>query len=332
MELTYPSIIYIGVLILFISFLATMISVKKYRGGRKLAGVDMIKDIPHYRSLMLRYGILKFFMVFSLIVSIVLALFIAAKPTIVRTVTTEKHNRDLFICFDISTSLDGVNIELCEQLKDFIKELKGERFGISIFNAKSALIVPLTTDYDYIFDMINVLEESIKEGEGIEYESEVENHEKYYYRFAGTLSEHGSSMIGDGLSNCLYDFPDLDTDADRSRLIVFVTDNDVQGDEKVSVKNACILCAKNNVKVFALAPDFVTDEKNFKSAIYTTGGDYYNTRDKDAMKNLLEDVKKTDVSTEYTSVTTAVDVPEKAMIALIISIGIYFICLWRIKE
>lgn len=332
MELTYPLIIYIGIVAIVVSFGATLFSSKKYRGGRKVADAEAVRKIPRFKFLLLKYDILKFFMMLSLVVSLILALFIATKPTIVRTTTTEKHYRDLFICFDVSTSLDGVNIEMCEELKDFVKELKGERFGISIFNAKSVLIVPLTSDYDYIISMINTLERSIKAGENVTNASQVEDFTEYGYRFSGTLSNRGSSLIGDGLATCLYDFPDLKEEPDKSRLIVFVTDNDVQGECVVDIEEACSLCKKNGVKVFALAPDFVVDEENFKNAINSTGGYYYNTRNNDAMEKMLEDVKKTDVSTTYFSITKSIDVPEKALIALVVSLLVYFGCAWGIKS
>lgn len=334
MELTYPSILLIGIIVVAITFIATIFSVRKYKGGRKVADMELMEEIPRYKLLVLKYGIYKFIMILSLILSLLLSLFVATKPTIVRTITTEKHNRDLFICFDVSTSLDGVNIEMCEQLKDFVKELKGERFGISIFNAKSVLIVPLTSDYEYIIDTIDILEHSIIEGEGVEnVKAVIDGDNKIFgYRFSGTLSYHGSSMIGDGLATCLYDFPDLEELPDRARLIVFVTDNDLQGDSVVSIEQACALCRSHKVKVFALAPDFVVDEKNFKSAINSTGGGYYNTRDDDAMVQMLEEVQKTDVNTTYSSTTTSVDVPEKAILALIISLCIYFIAARRIRS
>lgn len=332
MELTYPLIIYIGIVAIVIAFGATIISSRKYRGGKKVANAEMVKELPRYKFLILKYDILKFLMILSLIVSIVLSLFIATKPTIVSTTTTEKHYRDLFICFDVSTSLDGVNLEMCEQLKDFVKELKGERFGISMFNAKSVLVVPLTSDYDYVIEMIDTLEKSIKAGEGVETYADVDSFTDYGYRFSGTLSEHGSSMIGDGLATCLYDFPDLKEEPDKARLIVFVTDNDVQGECVVDINEACDLCKRNGVKVFALAPDFVVDEKNFSEAINSTGGCYYNTRNVDAMEKMLEDVKNTDVSTMYFSSTKSVDIPEKALIALVVSILIYIGCAWGIKS
>lgn len=332
MELTYPLIIYIGSGLLALAFIVTVISFKKYKGGRMLANVDMLHEIPYYKWLVIKYGILKFIMTLSLMTSIVVALFIATKPTIVRTTTKEKHNRDIFICFDVSTSLDGINIEMCEQLKDFVNNLKGERFGISMFNATSILVLPLTSDYEYVIDRIDMLKQSIIEGKDTEeVMADYENNELAGYRFSGTVGYAGSSMIGDGLATCLYDFPDLEEEPDRARLIVFITDNNLNGVEIVNLEDACEMCAAHNVKVFGLAPDEVVKERDFANAMYITGGDYYNTRDEASMDELLEQVKKTDVNTEYRTETTRDDIPEKGIIVLLVCICIYFLAGWRIK-
>lgn len=331
MELTYPLIIYIGVLVLAVTFLITFISVRKYKGGRKLADAELVREIPYYKWLLIRFSVLKFLMTLSLIVSILLALFIASKPVEVRTTVTEHRSRDIMLCLDTSASLDGPNLELCDQLKKFVKKLNGERFGVTIFVGKSILLVPMTSDYDYVIEVIDNLESSIRQAMADDYVEHIGHDEKLYYRFSGTLIDGGSSLVGDGLVSALYNFPDLKDDPERARLIVFMTDNDVEGEQLVTLEEACILCAKYNVKVFAIAPDNIVNEHDFENSIYITGGDYYNSRDKKAMNELMEAVKKTDSNVEYVTSTKTTDVPEKAMIALIISLCLYFVCAWRIK-
>ncbi|MBR2294844.1 MAG: hypothetical protein IJ869_03685 [Clostridiales bacterium] len=332
MELTYPLILYIGIIVVAVIFVFTIKDIKSFKGGRKAANTTYVKDIPHYKVLMFEYSLLKVVLVVSLIVSILLGIFIASKPTEVRTVTKEMHNRDIFICFDVSTSLDSVSIELCEQLKDFVSELKGERFGISIFNSTSIMLCPLTDDYDYVLEILDTLEDSINAGYNADYYYDIDDMYSYGYRFAGTIGGNsGSSLIGDGLATCLYSFPDLDENPDRSRLIVFVTDNDLLGTPVVTINEACDLCSYRNVKVFALAPDFVVNENNFKNAINSTEGGYYNTRNKKAMEDMLEEVQNTDVSASYSSYTSEVDVPEIAIVALVCTITLYFVCAWRLR-
>ncbi|MBQ4271496.1 MAG: hypothetical protein II718_06690 [Clostridiales bacterium] len=332
MELTYPYIIYIGIAVTAILFVFTIRRIRKYKGGKKAANTDLVKEIPHYKLLMIEYGFLKVILVVSLIASILLSVYLSAKPTEVRTITRETHNRDIFICLDISTSLDEVSIDLCEELKEFVSGLKGERFGISIFNSTSVTTVPLTDDYDYVLKMIDKLESSISAGYYGYYSSASGDEEDYGYRFAGTCGgNRGSSIIGDGLAACLYSFPDLDENPDRSRLIVFVTDNDLLGEPVVTVPEACDLCTFRGVKVFALAPDFVVNEAEFKAAVQSTGGDYFNTRNAHAIDDMLDKVKETDVSVSYTTYTSQVDLPEVAVIALTICSVVYFVAARRLR-
>ena len=333
MELTYPYILYGGAVLAAILTVITLGRAKKYRTGSKNAGVDIIDDIPHFRLMMIEYWTLRIVAVVMLIASILLSSFIAAKPVKVRTVTDEIHNRDIFICLDVSTSLDGVNLELLNKLRGMVSKLKGERFGISIFNGRSIMIVPLTDDYEYVLNMIDVLDRSISAGGEYFTGANGSTYADYYYRFAGTLDNtgRGSSYIGDGLASCLYSFPDLDEEPDRSRLIVFVTDNDLNGEPLITLPEACEICKSRGVKVFALAPEFIVDEDEFAEATRSTGGGYYNTRERRAMETMLADVQKTDVNSSVISHTAQVDVPEIACIALICCVSLFIFCLWRLK-
>ena len=158
MELTYPYILYGGIILAAILTVVTIGRNKKYKKGNKNAGIDVIDDIPHYRFLMIEYWVLRSITVVALVVSIILSSFIASKPVKARMVTNEVHNRDIFICLDVSTSLDGVNLQLLDKLRKMVSDLKGERFGIAIFNARTVMTCPLTDDYEHVLDMIDTLE------------------------------------------------------------------------------------------------------------------------------------------------------------------------------
>ena len=49
MELTYPYIIYIGIAVTAILFVFTIRRIRKYKGGKKAANTDLVKEIPHYK-------------------------------------------------------------------------------------------------------------------------------------------------------------------------------------------------------------------------------------------------------------------------------------------
>lgn len=330
MELTYPIAIYIMIgAVLAVLLLTFKRKNPKFKGGKRSANTDYVKSLPQYRMLSFEYGVLKTVAVISLVIALLMSAILISRPSEVKTTTQELHNRDIFICMDVSTSLDSVSVEMCEQMKEFVSQLKGERFGITIFNGKAVLLVPLTNDYNYILAELDRLKESIEAGVDIWYYSDLDALSGY--RFAGTDSERGSSLIGDGLASCLYSFTDLDEEPDRSRIIVFVTDNDLAGDPLVTMEEAMELCAARNVKVFSLAPYFVVHEESFRTSTESTGGEYFNTRNHDAIEDMLELVQQTDVSATYTTITAAVDVPEFPAVTLAVCLVIYALCVRRIK-
>ena len=327
MELTYPIAVYIGIGLVCSIFIYTLWNRKKYKGGKRAANTDFVRSLPAYKWMMIEYHFLRVFLVASLIVSILFSVYLTAKPIEVKTMAKEVHNRDIMICFDVSTSLDEVSCELCDKLIDFVGELHGERFGVTIFNCSPVQVVPLTDDYDYVVSQLERLRDSIDDYYSYDFSGNYDAD----WRFAGTISGQYSSLIGDGLAGSLYNFPDLEENPERARMIVFVTDNDLMGPPLVTVPQACELCASHDVKVFALAPEFVIDEANFRQAIESTGGGYFNTRDDDAMDDMLDEVKNTDVSASYTKVTTVNDVPETGIIALVVASVIYTLCARRLR-
>lgn len=331
MELKHPIAVYIGLGITLVILALTIWNARKYKGGRKSANTEFIRTLPQYKFMMAEYYVLRVLVVASLVAAVLCASFLAAKPINVKTTTIEKHNRDIMICLDVSGSLDEVSVDLCNELKDFVSGLKGERFGITIFNGQAVLLVPLTDDYNYVLDSLDMLIESIECAEDAYWYSDLDSVYVYGYRFAGTNSDYGSSIIGDGLASALYNFPDLDEAPERSRLVMFVTDNELWGTPIVTVDEACDLCANRNVKVFALAPDFVVDEAQFRESIEKTGGEYYNTRDRKAMDSILEKIGETDVNVTYSKVTSVEDIPEPGIIGLLISVAVYSVCARRLR-
>jgi len=331
MGLTYPYVLYICIGIVTVSIIVLLFLMKgrKYTGGSRSANNSYVKKLPQYKTLILEYHLLRAGAVIGMILSLLGASVLVAKPAIIKSEVTEVHNRDIIIGFDVSTSLDSVSVKMCEQMQEFVSNLKGERFGIVIFNGQAVKLVPLTDDYGYVISELEHLKKSIEAGRNAMFYSDLD--ELSAYRFAGTSSDRGSSLIGDGLASCLYSFNDFEENPDRARLIVLVTDNDVLGDEIVTVDKACELCAFKKVKVFGIAPFFVEKEDDFKRSIESTGGKYFNTRDTDAIEDTIEAVKDTDVSVTYKTTTSKKDLPETFIIFLLAGSLLFSAAVWRLK-
>ncbi|MBQ2803715.1 MAG: hypothetical protein IJF07_07440 [Lachnospiraceae bacterium] len=330
MGLVFPWVFYIGIPILLVLLLFNLIPNKKqaYHKGKKVANTNLLEETPLYKKLFLQYKILCILVLASLLIAIALCFVMLARPAKIDTINPQIHNRDIFLCIDTSDSVDELNLEICDQLKNVVKELNGERFGITIFNGQSVLLVPLTTDYDYILDTLDKLELAFKESLGL---ISSESGFAYYYKYNGTLCDYGSSFIGDGLASCLYNFPDLKENKERSRLIIFTTDNQLNGTPFVTLEDATRLCTKNDVKVFAVAPDNIEEEAAFKAAIEGTGGCYYQSSNAHAFDKLIKDIQKTNTSTMETVQTIITDQPQLLFGWLLLFIGIYLVASRKVK-
>lgn len=333
MDIVRPLVLYIGVPIA-IALLFLKKKKERYKDGTKVANTEFIEKTEYYKRLVKEYKVFRVAALAALWIAIIAALVLLARPARIQTIHPTIHNRDIFLCIDVSNSVDDLNLEICRKLKDTVKELDGERFGITIFNGQAALLVPLTNDYDYVLQTLDKLEMSFRDSiSDVPDALSVVHGEKIteYYKHAGTLSDYGSSFIGDGLASCLYNFPDLKENKDRSRLIIFSTDNELNGEPFVTLDEAAALCAKNDVRVFALAPDTIVDEFEFKSAIESTGGKYYQASSSQVFRELLEDIRLTDTSEMKDVKTQITDCPQGWFLCLLLCLGIYFICSRKVR-
>ncbi len=338
MALVFPWVLYIGIPVIIVLCLLKFKKKGKYKNGKKIANTYLVEETDYFKKLYKEYRALSGAAIIALLISIVISWVMIARPAKVETVDVDIHNRDIFLCMDISDSVDELNLTLCDELKNVVKELDGERFGITIFNGQAVLLVPLTTDYQYILDTLDTLKESFEasirisspDSDILSYFND-EDLKKYYYKHEGTTIEEGSSFIGDGLASCLYNFPDFETNKERSRMIIFTTDNEVNGKPYVTLDEAAALCKKNEVRVFGVVPENVVDESAFKGAAESTGGGYYKSSSKDSYQHLLEDIKKTNTSEMKQTKTIVTDQPELLFIGLIVCIGIYLLLSRRVK-
>lgn len=225
-----------------------------------------------------------------------IAAFGAAKPAAVTVENPEKHNRDISLCLDSSGSMFDVNIEVLTRFKEMAKEFNGERISLTIFNATSMQIFPLTDDYDYVEanldKIINVFEKNYNDPDTAAF-------------LASTLGrEEGASLIGDGLYGCSLSF-DNQTDVQRSRSIILATDNVVNGKELVPLDEAAKLAAENNLRVYGINPGsrgsgivFVpqTAIDAMKDSVETTGGKFFELQDTSATSQIVDEISATETS------------------------------------
>lgn len=325
MELRYPFVLIVVIIIIVISFLFFKKKDINYKNGSKIANTQYLKNTDYYRKKIKEYNILKNVITIIFCIAIFCSTMLIARLSKVETININQYNRDIFLCMDVSSSVDELNIELVESLKNTVNQLHGERFGISIFNTSSVVLVPLTDDYDYVVNILDQIKKSIEVNNPMDYGT-YSNDDYFYvknYIYSGTLEGNemrGSSLIGDGLASCVYSFSNLDDD--RTRIIIFSTDNDLAGTPLVTLDKASKISETKGVKVFGIGTKMMkgNDKLELKNAVEKTGGKFYE-HSTSTVNNIVNDIELTSKSLLDNQVETKkIDIPQIPFVILILSI------------
>ena len=325
MEIAYPILIVISIPILIALILIRFKKANLYLQGKKVANTKYVEKTDYYKNLMRKYRILVISIKGICVICIILSVILTARIIKIDKLEKELYNRDIILCMDASRSVSDLNSGLTESLKEIVKNLHGERFGISIFNTSSVVLSPLTDDYNYINNILDELHKSFDVSRG------AEEYSSYYdqYTLSGTIvgnQERGSSIIGDGLASAVLNFPKLEEE--RTRIIIFSTDNELAGKEIFTLSEAAKLAKKNNVIVFGIAPSTImpTDMLTMKLAIESTGGKYYTEGTNATVKDIVNEIEKTGKSLmKSKSENRIFDYPEVPFILLVVSVAILYI-------
>lgn len=300
MEVRYPVVLLAGALVCF--FLLGIIlyfRMKKraYKSGKKISSLQHLADNPYFKRKKMEYRVLHAAFVMSLIGAIFICFVMLARPYKVQVIDEEKYARDIILCLDVSSSVDELNDQLVQKLKDTVRELKGERFGIVIFNTSPLLLVPLTDDYEYVIEQLDNIHKSLKQRISLGKMLHEDDDYFFYmnYLTEGTLvgnEERGSSLIGDGLASCLNNFSKNDTE--KTKIIIFSTDNDLEGEPVVSLMDAAKLCKKNNATVYGIGTKemYTEDMEDMKSAVELTGGKFYLEEESGSFSDIVASISK----------------------------------------
>jgi hypothetical protein len=343
MELKFATALYICAGVAAVFVIAAFITFKmkrKYKGGKKAYLPDYLKKDPGFKSRLVWYNILKYVLIILIISSLLLSGFLMARPYKTESKQLANYNRDIILCMDISTTCDELNAVLIDKLEDVVSELNGERFGIVIFNTSPVLLCPLTSDYEYIIEVL----EKVKEGLEMRidyYNGKIIFSDKLYeseaYISNGTLvdnEERGSSIIGDGLAAAALDFYDYEERPDRTRVIIFSTDNELYGEEIITLPEAGELCQDRDITVFGVGTEYMVDadRQMMKEVVEGTGGTFYYGEDDDIVESIVADIRAqiaTLDETRYEVIET--ELPETPFKLLLFSLSMMLLLAFILK-
>jgi len=345
MELKTPLVLYISVAVAVAFAIAAFIYIrrsKKYDGGKKAYLPEYLRNEPVYKVRIAWYNILKYVLIGLIITSIVLSGYLMSRPYKAETKQLANYNRDIILCLDISSSVDNLNATLIDKLKDIVEELNGERFGIVIFNTSPVLMCPLTNDYQYIIRQLDALKEGLQMR--LDYTNkQILPSAKYSQVEAflenGTLvgfPDRGSSVIGEGLAGAVLDFYDIEEKPDRTRIIIFTSDNEnaVIGDEIVTLPEAGDWAKERGITVFGIGTEMMEDanRKMMQNAVEKTGGSFWYGEDDDVVSDIVSNLRRGMASlddTQYEIVEN--ELPETPFRLLLVSISLMLLCAFILK-
>ena len=315
----------------------------------RAANTRRLKEHPLYKRKILEARIFRILAIAGIIISLVAAVFLTSRPYKSERVKDTVSRRDIFLCIDSSSSnYSGVK-ELVQEFREIVTGLDGDRIGISLFNTSSVQYVPMTDDYDFALQRLDALEgylgaqEEFMTNFAQKYESVYDIPESERSRYeelnrimasfdSGVTAGYelkGTSAIGEGLASCLFSFPEL-TDEERTRIIIFVTDNrpELLGDPLVTLMDAAEMCAFDKVRVLGVCPVSGADAGDpaqgsggnsaggsnvdeMREAAKLTGGKLYEPGTILTAQMILEDIKAIEnQSTKTTTATVESDTPQ----------------------
>ena len=161
MKIEYPFIIIICIILFALAFI---INNKKINGDKnkyKVANTEVIKNTKEYKSIVKQYRNILYILYICIFICLLATSLLSSRIIEEHSKKENIYNRDIILCMDVSSSVNNLNAELVDTYKEIVSQLQGERFGISVFNTSSYLLVPLTDDYDYILEVLDILGTSI---------------------------------------------------------------------------------------------------------------------------------------------------------------------------
>ncbi len=323
MELNSPLILYLGLLlVLFLCLFKFKRKIKNLKSDKKVANTEYIKETSLYKSLFRKYKVLKFLAICICAISLFFSLILIARPIEIKNISKDEHKKDIFLCLDVSGSMYSINADISKTLKNMVAGLKGDRFGIVLFNSSATVAVPLTSDLHYVETVLDTFSSSF-DVKSDEYQNK-DLYERSYLSSlidSGTSEREGSSIMPDALATCAFDFPDIDKE--RTRIIIFSTDNELAGTPLLTMSEAADVCAEKDIKVYAITPRYVGDEIEFTNAMKKTGGQVFKLNDNNTVASIINEIQKMETKkSDSRNVVTIVDRPEVVFVPLLISVVI----------
>lgn len=255
-----------------------------------VANSSYVFTLPSFRRRLTLHRLAALGLIGTLGVATALNALLAGRPVDRFTQDERMATRDIVLCLDVSGSMMPFDSQVLRQFAEMIPSFQGERIALSVWNATSRLVFPLTDDYsmvkyelEHAADLLDTDLLGSNSADWMELEQWL----------AGTysLTSYNSSLVGDGLANCALAF-DL-AEESRSRAIILATDNQVAGDEVFTLAQAADFAAERDIRVHAIyAAEFALagEKDEYQQVITSHDGLFYELSDPAAARGIVDEI------------------------------------------
>lgn len=216
-----------------------------------------------------------------------------------RIETPEFASRDIVLCLDVSGSMYEYDTEILATFATMVGSFEGERVALSIFNSTSRTVFPLTNDYDLIqreleqgAEAIDFDEFGYRLGTRDYSDEKVRQYVDFVEGTKGIPDE--ASIVPDGLASCAQVFDQAEQD--RSRSIIFATDNEVNGTPIFTLEEATQRVADRDIDLYTFYPGAYECGpgcfEELQTATEDQDGQLYESSDPQAIPAIIEAIQR----------------------------------------
>ncbi|MDO5727729.1 MAG: VWA domain-containing protein [Bowdeniella nasicola] len=265
-----------------------------------VAHTEFLPNLPAYRTLLAGRRTKLATAIAAFLLAGLTAALLAARPVSVHTESEKLATRDIVLCLDVSGSMLSYDAEIVEKFQSMVDSFRGERIALVLWNSTARTVFPLTDDYSMIR---NELTEITRILDTVSHSLQTSDSDldEVFDLLAGTASLDGqsASLIGDGLANCVLAF-DL-ADQQRSRSIIFATDNELAGTPVYYLDEAARFARERDIAVLGLyvggqRSDAAALRADFERDLTNAGGKVFDTHSPETVDEVIDQITSTQVA------------------------------------
>ncbi|MFC7376726.1 VWA domain-containing protein [Brachybacterium sp. GCM10030267] len=273
------------------------------------------------------------------VIGVLAASLLSGRIATERIETPEFSSRDIVLCLDVSGSMYEYDTEILQTFAEMVDNFQGERVALTIFNSTSRTVFPLTNDYDLIkreleegAEAIDFDEFGYRLGTRDYSDEKVRQYVEFVEGTRGIADQ--ASIVPDGLASCGMEFDQAEED--RSRSIIFATDNEVNGEPIYTLQEATEAVAGRDIDLYTFYPGAYECGpecfEELKTATEDQDGELYESSDPEAIPSIINEIQKTQAETMGASPTVVrTDHPGLGFVLTFLSLIGILVLGWRAR-